>query len=331
MLGKPSDLVHALEVLEAAEKPKASHEKDLLLLRASTFAAVHRFGGALKALESAVPSEELRQPTNAARQRGAIWAAQGRLDEGLALVQQVRAVHAEIGVLTLEAKILGDMGRVDDAAATFDRAEAGYRNPSPFALADLQFERGLMWETHGDLTKAKAAYLAATTLLPMHAHAMLHYVQLVTPKEGVDLLVALKRTCEDPEVDGRLGELRELLEKGSGAADLQAAKAGYEAILKQLPEAYADHAAWFFAGAGKDPDKAWKWAARNLEVRQTSGAYELAMTAARVAKRPAREHCELAKRARAYAWPSPRLEEELVSFARTTDGADCGLSGAPSP
>lgn len=325
LLGKPSDLARAVELIDAAEKPTKYGEKDLLSLRASTLAGVHRFGEALKVLESAVPADELKQPTTQALQRGSIWAAQGKLDEGLVLIQLVRAARSEIGVLTLEGKVLGDMGRIDEAVAAFDRAEARYRNPAPFALADLHFERGLMWETRGDLTKAKAAYQAAADLLPMHAHAVLHLAQLVTPKEGVDLLVALKRTCEDPEVDARLGELRDLVEKGSGEADLKKAAEGYEAILAKLPEAYADHAAWFYAGPGKDPEKAWKWASKNLENRQTQGAYELGLVAARQAKRPAAEHCDLAKKAKAYAWHSPRLDEELAAFAKTDEGKTCGI------
>ena len=323
LLGKPSDLVRALKLAEQAE-PTAAPTKELLRFRASVFAAVHQFDRALQALEAAVPSDDLRQPTTAALARAAIWAAQGELDQALPTIQLVRAARDEIGVLTLEAKVLGELGRVDDAVATFAKAEAKYRNPAPFALADLHVERGLMWETRGELGKAKESYRAAVDLLPMHAHAVLHLAQLVPPKEGLELLGGLARTTDDPEVAGRVGELKELLEKGSGEADLKTAATGYDAIVKELPEAYADHAGWFYAGPGNDPDKAWKWASKNLEIRKTSGAYALSLTAARLARRPEAEHCELAKRAKAYAWPSPRLTEELSAFARTAQGAACG-------
>lgn len=324
LLGAPADFTHALALVDAAPA-SPGQEKALRLMKASTLAAVHRFDAAMRELEAAVPAEELRQPSHAARLRASILAGQGKLDEALAIVAQVRAIHAEIGILTLEGKILGDMGRVDDAVAAFDLAEAKNRNPSPFAVADLHFERALMWETRGELDKAKAAYQATLDALPMHAHAVFHLAQLLLPKEGVALLLALKGTSSDPEVDARLGELRELVEKGSGEADLKAAAKGYEAAAAALPEAYADHAGWFFAGPGKDPERAWTWAKKNLEGRQTYGAFELALTAARLAKIPAAEHCDLAKRAKAYRWHSPRLDEELTAYARTEHGGACGL------
>lgn len=48
----------------------------------------------------------------------------------------------------------------------------------------------------------------------------------------------------------------------------------------QHPAAFADHAAQFWLDAGDDPKKALELAKRNLEVRKTLKAYELAVVAA---------------------------------------------------
>lgn len=312
LLGQPADLARALRLAEEAKPARPADEPGIARLRASTLAAVHRFDAASAALAPLlVPGKPA--PGEVVRLQAAILAARGELAAALPLVVSVRERRAEIGILTLEGKVLGAMGRVDDAVKAFDAAEASYRNPAPFALADLHLERGLLWEEQGELGKAKEAFRAALERLPQHAHAALHLAPLLVPAEGVALLEGLARTSEDPEVRGRLGELKELVEKGSGKDDVAAAAAAYEKVLATLPEAYADHAAWFFLGPGGDPAKAWTWAEKNLAVRADAGAFTLALAAARAAKRPDGERCALVKRARAYEWPTPRLREELAA------------------
>lgn len=312
ILGQPADLARALRLADEAKPAGPGDEAGTARLRASTLSAVHRFDAATSALAPLlVPGKAA--PGEVVRLQAAIHAARGELGAALPLIVSVRERRPEIGILTLEGKVLGAMGRVDDAVKAFDAAEASYRNPAPFALADLHFERGLLWEEQGELGKAKDAFRAALDRLPQHAHAALHLAPLLVPAEGVALLEGLARTSEDPEVRGRLGELKDLVAKGSGKDDVAAASAAYEKVLATLPEAYADHAGWFFLGPGADPARAWTWAEKNLAVRADAGAFALALAAARASKQPDAARCALVARARAYEWPTPRLREELAA------------------
>lgn len=313
-LGIPADLARAARLGAAAES-SLDHEKTALaLLRASSFSAVHRFPPAIAELDGLTFAPG-RSPTEVMRARGAILAATGKLDEALTLVQSIRKARPEIGILTLEGKILGQMGKIEEAQRAFVEGEASYANPAPFALADLELERGLLAERMGDLTAAKVAFRAALDRLPQQAHAALHLATLVPPKEGIALLEPLLRTSQDPEVRGRLGLLRELEAKGSGEADLTAAATAYDAVLAELPEAYADHAAWFFLGSARDPAKAWSLAQTNLGIRPNADAFVIVLAAAREAKRPREETCALVARAKAYPWRSPALEEAIAAAA----------------
>jgi tetratricopeptide (TPR) repeat protein len=317
-LGRPKDLAKGLAIALATDATKGDNldAHAVALLHASALGAVHRFDDAAAKLVAADAMTGARA-RDTERHRAALAAARGDLATALELARAVRGRRADIGILTLEGKILAEMGQIDEAMRTFDAAEASYRDPSPFPLADLHLERGLAWEARGELDRAKEAYRAALERLPQHAHAALHLAPLLVPKEGVALLERLLRTSEDPEVRGRLGELRELVAKGSGEADVAAAAAAYEQVLEQLPEAYADHAAWFWLGPGRDAARAWTWAQRNLAIRPDARALELALAAARAAERPRGEVCALATRARAYAWPTPRLREAIAASGCT--------------
>ena len=84
------------------------------------------------------------------------------------------------------------------------------------------------------------------------------------------------------------------------------------------PDAFADHAARFLMD--REPREALRWAVHNLDVRQTSDAYDLALSAAlRVGDRRAR--CELARRADAVARRTVRLGV-LVSDALAVCGPE---------
>ena len=58
------------------------------------------------------------------------------------------------------------------------------------------------------------------------------------------------------------------------------ARRRFEALLARHPAAFADHAAEFYLGPGRDPQRAWTWARANLSERGTRRAYELAIRAA---------------------------------------------------
>jgi hypothetical protein len=93
------------------------------------------------------------------------------------------------------------------------------------------------------------------------------------------------------------------------------------------PEAFADHAARFYLGAGANPARALQLAKLNLGNRTTPEAFDLALTAALQAG-DAKVACAIADHARAtlHQLPTPHLE----FLARKADES-CGRSVHPMP
>ena len=85
-------------------------------------------------------------------------------------------------------------------------------------------------------------------------------------------------------------------------------------------QAYADHAAHFYLGAGKNGDKALRHALVNLEARKTPEAYELALRALEVSGMKPRA-CELAAEASPLRYATPSLRERIRGL---------GCAGAPA-
>jgi hypothetical protein len=87
---------------------------------------------------------------------------------------------------------------------------------------------------------------------------------------------------DDPEALALLGTLhvrdgRETL----GRDEIERARQSFEALLARHPQAFADHAAEFYLGAGADPERGLHWAQVNLLVRETRRALQLGIRAAR--------------------------------------------------
>jgi hypothetical protein len=49
-----------------------------------------------------------------------------------------------------------ERGEIAEAEPWFDESRHRHRGVSPFPLAILDLQRGLMWMTHGDLHRARA-------------------------------------------------------------------------------------------------------------------------------------------------------------------------------
>ena len=80
----------------------------------------------------------------------------------------------------------------------------------------------------------------------------------------------------DPEVPWRLADVAIAVGDGEElASHLEAARAGFEALLARHPLAFADHAAEFYLDSGGDARRAFELARLNLANRPTARAYEL--------------------------------------------------------
>jgi hypothetical protein len=82
--------------------------------------------------------------------------------------------------------------------------------------------------------------------------------------------------------------------------------ARYAELVDRHPEAYAEHAGWFYLDERQDPGRALALARTNLAVRRTERAYELAILAA-LAAGHREEACQLGGEAGAL----PRASEML--------------------
>lgn len=318
-LGRSEDLARAVELAEGLE---GSPDKGAsLVLRARARSAVHRFDEAMKDLDEA---EKLGAP-RIQETRASILEGKGLYEEALAIYQALSAKAPNSVYLALEGGLLGKMSKLEEGQQRFEKAIASFRSASPFSAAWIYYEWGAMYERAGDLGKAKERYALALDRLPQHAHAAAHLAILVPPSEGIALLERVLERSDDPEYRGQLGRLKNLVKAGSGDADIEEAKKGFDRVMAKLPLAYADHAGWFWLDAAKDPKKAAEIARQNLGARKTPEAYVLALVAFAAAG-DTKAQCETAAEADKVRFKSPSLIRELK-----TAGASCAGAPAPKP
>ncbi|MGZ3427961.1 MAG: tetratricopeptide repeat protein, partial [Polyangia bacterium] len=279
---------------------------DALLARASARARLHRFAEASADLDAAAAHGASPERVDGAR--AAIWSATGQEQEALAIRARLATARPELGTLAAEAMSLAALGRVSEAERRFIEAQARFRDVTPLPIAALYFQAGLVEERAGRPSSARELYEAARARLPDHAQATAHLATLLAASgrraQAVALLRPLVAVSDDPEYAGTLAGLV----GGDEAARLRA-QAGkrYDALIARHPEAFADHAARFWLAAGAQPRKALPLAERNLLLRPTADAYELAIAATLANDRAARA-CALADRALALSTASPSLQ-----------------------
>lgn len=338
VLGWSADLLRARDLAEETVT-LAPDTHDSYFLRARGRAATHKFVEALADLDEA--EKRLAASTLSKMKEGpmiadailgtriSVLVGQGQYDnaEGL-LKERLQRVSTTL-TLGDYAALLGRMGRLQEADAKFLEAEQKFRSISPTPLMDLYFDRGRMWERAGDLTLATKLYQAAMKRMSVSVHVATHLAQLIPPAEGVALLEPLTGRSDDGDLFAQLGTLKNLISPGTGDADLAKAGALYDEHYAKLPEAYADHAGWFWAGPGKDPTKAVAAAKVNLKERQTAEAYELAIAAGEAAK-DAAFTCEAKKGAEALKYSSPKLKEQLQKLEGKIGCGDAGITPVPS-
>ena len=309
-LGMLGDLDRALEL---ATKASAAAPKNgsLHLGRAAALAALHLFDAAQVELDAAARLGESGSSSEALL--GSIVQARGDIDEAIVLRRKAVAGHATID--TLGGLAAAHAARRDLALAekTFAQALAVYRDTAPFPVAWIDFQRGLMLEREGRLDEARARYQAAVERLPAYAQAASHLAAIEALQGHRERAEALLRpllwSSDDPEYVGQLAALRRDAGDVAEATSLHArASAAYDLLLARHPDAFADHAARFFLQA--NPSKALGLARRNLALRKTWEAYDLALTAA-LAASDLTAGCELS--AQALARPSPPRRIELLA------------------
>jgi tetratricopeptide (TPR) repeat protein len=309
-LGTIADYERASEIAEALvrEEPK---RPDAWLARASTRSTWHRFPEALADLEAAEKAGA--KPAAVRSARSSILAATGKLDEAWALAPSDGSLAGESTALATRAFLEGELGRLADAEGDLKAARKRYPDVSPLPLAWMDALQAALYEKNGDRAKARAYYTRANRILPLYARAAAHLASYETAQRAVTILEPVAKRSDDPEVHAALGDaLRRTGKAAESQAELTKARARYEALLAAHREAFADHAARFWLGAGGDPPRALPLAAENAKLRPTDEALSLWLEAAQ-AVQDAGATCEAARA----LVQLPHAAETLRAPART--------------
>jgi tetratricopeptide (TPR) repeat protein len=249
------------------------------LTRASTRSGMHLFAAALADLAEA--EKHGAKPTALVGPRATVLEAQGDLDGALALRHRATAAEPDLVNLTLEASLLGVMGKTAEATELFRKAPSAFPSVSVFPVAWMFLQEGLFWERLGETARARTFYEAAHERLPCYGHAASHLALMVSPARGIELLLPIVVASDDPEFEMILaGRLRANGQAAEADTRLAHVRARYAELVEKHPEGYAEHAGWFLLDEGKDPAKAYALAVQNLAIRKTEKAYQLALLSA---------------------------------------------------
>jgi len=186
--------------------------------------------------------------------------------------------------------LLADLGEFAEADRTYRRALQVYQDVSPFAVAWVCFQLGALWGElipEPELSRAAQWYRKAIDYLPCYVKARVHLAEIYSGcgrYEDAEALLRPAVVCGDPEVAWRLADVLNATGRVAEAeAQLNAARAGFEALLDKYLLAFADHGAEFYAGSGENPARAFELARLNLANRPTLRAFEQAYATATAA------------------------------------------------
>ena len=181
------------------------------------------------------------------------------------------------------ASLLADLRDFDAADRAYKQALQAYCDVSPFPIARICFQLGMLW---GELTwepnpvLAAQWYRQAIAILPMYTKARVHLAEICSAEGNFSEAEELLRrvmAIGDPEVDWRLADVladQEKFEESEGR--MKAAHAGFESLLERHLLAFADHGAEFYAGSGGALPRALHLARINADNRPTLRAIEQA-------------------------------------------------------
>ena len=247
------------------------------MARARTRAVFHRFAEALDDLDNA--DRMLPHDTAAKRERAAIMQAQGRFDEALSTYSAV----IDVGQFERAAALTGlwaERGEADTAQRFYLDSLRSYRGISPFPVALLDFQLGVMWMRHGRLEEAGTCFEAAIARVPAYAAAQGHLAEveadLGNPESALTRLYPLAVSSDDPDYAAQLARILGEMgrnDEASGWCGLAANR--YHELTAAHCEAFADHAAEFWLGPGNDLQEGLRLAELNVRVRKTPRAHKL--------------------------------------------------------
>jgi tetratricopeptide (TPR) repeat protein len=245
--------------------------------RAATLGTFHDFAAEELELDAA---EHAKPPANVAAARATMWMAEGRFDAAASVGAFHDPATLDPMALATAGVLAGERGQIDESERLFERARASYRDVSPFPVAWMDFQRGALLERRGARARARLYFEEAHRVLPSFAHPAVHLAGMETPAGALAILEPMVGQGDDPQVDAAYADaLRRLGRDVEANAATARARARYEELLRAHPLAFADHAAQFFLGLGRDPARAAELARRNAANRPTEPALDLWLTA----------------------------------------------------
>ncbi|HUL65159.1 MAG TPA: tetratricopeptide repeat protein [Burkholderiaceae bacterium] len=258
-----------------------------LYIRARLAERFHRFQEADALLDRALAAGYPNPQIEVAK--AALLQATGRYRDALVLRERLAQDDPAVHTLGALASLLAEMDRWAAAEACYANALDADDGASPLPCAQLLFEWGVGAMRRGDLERAEQIFVELDAILPQHAPGRGHRAEVALARGQLDRALALVKplldVSDDPEYRATYAEI--LAARGAReAALIEAARAAavYESLLARRPEAYADHAAAFFMGIGKRPQRAVDLASRNRQLRDTPRSRGLLARALRCAQ-----------------------------------------------
>jgi tetratricopeptide (TPR) repeat protein len=271
------DALNRLEALTTQlartdESPRAA------LVQAEVASIGHRFADARDHLARAASLGAVREQIEG--QLLSIDQACGvELDAVLAARRRIASARGRLEDLVPLGTLLADLERFAEADAVYQQAFSSYGDVSPFPLAWVCFQLGMLWGElvpEPNLDLAAAWYERAIAYLPAYAKARVHFAEVCLSQNRMadaEVLLLPALSSSDPEVHWRLADV--LVAQGrfeEADCQLDAARAGFEELLEGHLLAFADHAAEFYAGSGNDCGRALELAHANVANRPTHRA-----------------------------------------------------------
>jgi tetratricopeptide (TPR) repeat protein len=278
-LDRLGSLINQLD-RDDAESPRT------VLIHAQVASMAHRFADAREFLAKAEHCVELADA--ASRVLLSIDQACGtRLKTVLEARLRMAAGSGRLEDLVPLASLYADIREFDEADRIYQRALREYQDTSPFAIAWVCFQLGMLW---GELIPAREPdrasvwYERAVTVLPRYVKARVHLAEIYLQHgrlEDAEALLIPALSSRDPEVNWRLADVLSAMGRTSEAeVQMQGARIGFELLLDKYLLAFADHGAEFYSGSGNDPRRAFELTRINLANRPTLRAFEQAYSTA---------------------------------------------------
>ena len=267
----------ALDRLEAfaSEFASADDSSRAALVHAEVASTMHRFdearGHLARAALRGAPLQEIQRHSLTIDQARGL-----KLDAVLAARRRIATKSGRFEDLVPLGAALADLEHFAEADTVYRQALYSYDDVSPFPLAWVCFQLGMLWGELVPVPDANVAarwYRRAIAYLPGYVKARVHLAEIYASQGQVgdaQALLVPALSSGDPEVRWRLADV--LITQGrceEGKRHLEAARIGFDALLRRHLLAFADHGAEFYAGSGGEWQRALELARVNVANRPT--------------------------------------------------------------